>query len=205
MGFVYGEEKDMEYIENIIKNVLIAIYQFLGASLLVSILFMFLYMYADIHGWKKSFVLWIQRFKKEKEFRNIFWLCLYTSMILFKTVLTRGIWGNPLSNVIGYWGLQENKGVLVTENIENTILFIPFTILVLVVFLKEEVNDKGKISLFKIIKITVEVAFTFSLIIEMAQVLLKVGTFQLSDLFFNTIGGFIGGTIYFCVSQIRKK
>lgn len=32
--------------------------------------------------------------------------------------------------------------------------------------------------------------------IELTQLLLRIGSFQLSDLFYNTLGGFLGGAIY---------
>ena len=37
----------------------------------------------------------------------------------------------------------------------------------------------------------------FSISIEMLQLLLRLGTFQLSDIFYNTVGGVLGGLIYY--------
>lgn len=37
----------------------------------------------------------------------------------------------------------------------------------------------------------------------MLQLFLRLGTWQLSDLFFNTLGGFIGGFIYWSVYRIK--
>lgn len=39
-------------------------------------------------------------------------------------------------------------------------------------------------------------AFLFSLTIEFLQLFLRLGTFQLSDLCYNTLGGAIGGVLY---------
>ena len=47
-------------------------------------------------------------------------------------------------------------------------------------------------------------AFGFSLIIEMLQLLLRLGTFQLSDIFYNTVGGVLGGLLY-CVAMKARK
>lgn len=43
-------------------------------------------------------------------------------MILFRTLLNRNMWANPLSNVMGNWGLHNSKGELSTEPIENLML-----------------------------------------------------------------------------------
>ena len=47
-------------------------------------------------------------------------------MILFRTLLKRNMWANPVSNVIGIWRLHNEKGELTAECLENLALFIPF-------------------------------------------------------------------------------
>ncbi|WP_347046079.1 VanZ family protein [Blautia wexlerae] len=47
-------------------------------------------------------------------------------------------------------------------------------------------------------------AFGFSLMIEMLQLLLRLGTFQLSDIFYNTVGGVLGGMCYWGIIKIKK-
>ena len=41
--------------------------------------------------------------------------------------------------------------------------------------------------------------------IEMLQLLLRLGTFQLSDIFYNTVGGVLGGLMYCVVIKARKR
>ena len=41
--------------------------------------------------------------------------------------------------------------------------------------------------------------------IELLQLFLRLGTFQISDLFFNTIGGLAGGIIYFLVNAVAER
>ena len=48
------------------------------------------------------------------------------------------------------------------------------------------------------------IAFIFSVSIEMLQLLLRLGTFQLSDIFYNTVGGVVGGLMYCAVMKARK-
>ena len=49
-----------------------------------------------------------------------------------------------------------------------------------------------------------KIAFIFSISIEMLQLLLRLGTFQLSDLFYNTVGGVLGGLMYYTVMKVRR-
>ena len=50
-----------------------------------------------------------------------------------------------------------------------------------------------------------KIAFCFSVSIEMLQLLLRLGTFQLSDIFYNTVGGVIGGLVYYVAMKTRKR
>lgn len=50
-----------------------------------------------------------------------------------------------------------------------------------------------------------KIAFIFSISIEMLQLLLCLGTFQLSDIFYNTLGGIIGGLMYCAMMKARKR
>ena len=42
-------------------------------------------------------------------------------------------------------------------------------------------------------------------LIEMLQLLLHLGTFQRSDIFYNTVGGVLGGLMYCAVVKARKR
>ena len=35
-------------------------------------------------------------------------------------------------------------------------------------------------------------------------IMLRLGTFQLSDIFYNTVGGVVGGLVYYAVMKVRK-
>lgn len=41
--------------------------------------------------------------------------------------------------------------------------------------------------------------------IEICQLFLRLGTFQLSDIFQNTLGGFIGATIYIIRQKMKGR
>ncbi|MBS6180982.1 MAG: VanZ family protein [Erysipelotrichaceae bacterium] len=185
----------VDIIKNIITNVLTALYHPFGFSVLLAVLFMFLYLYAMEHGWKESLLKWWSAFRTDVTFRRTFFLAFYTAMILFRTLLNRNLWLNPLSNVMGGWFLHNDKGELSTEPIENLMLFIPFVVLLLWAF-RDKLLGENHHSVARILCQSVKVTFVFSLGIEFAQLFLRLGTFQLADLFYNTLGGLIGGVVY---------
>ena len=192
----------------IFTNILTAIYEPFGFSLLLSFLAMFFYLYAyepkhDGEGWKSAIVTWYQKFKGSVSFRKLFLLAFVISMILFRTLLNRNLWMNPLSNVMGGWGIWETvngEQKLTTECIENVIMMVPFSAIVMWTF-GEKIGNGWK----KILWYSGKMAFIFSISIEMLQLLLRLGTFQLSDIFYNTVGGLIGGVCYFGVMKARKR
>ena len=192
----------------IFTNILTAIYEPFGFSLLLSFLAMFFYLYAyepihDGEGWKSAIVTWYQKFKGSVSFRKLFLLAFVISMILFRTLLNRNLWMNPLSNVMGGWGIWETvngEQKLTTECIENVIMMVPFSAIVMWMFGEKIGNDWKKILWY-----SGKMAFIFSISIEMLQLLLRLGTFQLSDIFYNTVGGLIGGVCYFGVMKARKR
>ena len=110
---------------------------------------------------------------------------------------------NPLSDVMGGWGIWETvngERQLTTECVENVIIMVSFSAMVLWTF-GEKIGNGGK----KILWYSEKMAFIFSVSIEMLQLLLRIGTFQLSDIFYNTVGGVLGGLMYCAVMKARKR
>ena len=201
-------KESIDLLGKILTNILTALYEPFGFSILLSFLVMFFYLYAYEpqeagKGWKNAIVIWYQKFKESAFFRKLFFLAFVTSMILFRTLLNRNLWLNPLSNVMGGWGIWETvngEQKLTTECIENVIMMVPFTSMVIWTF-REKIGNGWK----KILWQSGKIAFGFSLMIEMLQLLLRLGTFQLSDTFYNTVGGVLGGLMYYAVMKVRKR
>jgi len=197
----------IDLLGKILTNILTALYEPFGFSLLFSFLATFFYLYGYEpqnagKGWKSAIITWYQNFKENVFFRKLFLLAFVTSMILFRTLLNRNLWMNPLSNVMGgwwIWKIENGEQKLTTECIENVIMMVPFIGMVMWTF-QEKVGSGWKKTLWQSGKI----AFIFSVIIEMLQLLLRLGTFQLSDIFYNTVGGMIGGMMYCAVMKARK-
>ena len=190
-------------VDRICVNIISALYQYLFVSIVMAALFMLLYMEYKKIGLKAVFYNWINEFKKSKEYRRIYALAVYTCLILFRTIFCRQIWGNPIGDVLGNWSLHFSDGTLSTELIENIFLFIPFSMLVL--WALEDKLLKGRKDFLQICYGTIKISFLFSLGIELCQIVLRVGTFQISDLVTNTGGGLIGGIIYWIHYKLRNR
>lgn len=200
-------------IGKIIIDVLTSIYQPFWFAILLSIMTMFFYLYVKCpegagKGWKAAVYTWISHFKKDREFRKKYILFFYITMILFKTLINRNMWLNPLSDVWGVWGIYRydsvtGQRVLTSECIENFLLLMPYIILIFWNF-EEKIFGK-KVYIGEIIIKSIKLAFLSSLTIELLQLFLRLGTFQISDLFFNTIGGLVGGILYFGVNVLVER
>ena len=200
-------DKINETLSNIIKNILLALYKPFGAAVLLAFVAMFVFIYVKEHKWQKKDLIknilstWFSYFKKSYEFRRVFLLIFYIMMILSRTILYREIWASPLSDVMGGWGLYDADGNLTTEANENLILFIPFAVLLLWAFRKELLGDKP--GLKKTLWVATKTVGIFSFAIEFSQLLFHLGTFQISDWVYNTLGGTIGGIAYYIIYKVR--
>lgn len=201
----------LEILKKVITNVLTAIYEPFGFALLLAFLAQFVYLYAyhpvnTGKGWKAALRTWITEFRTNCFFRKLFLLSLFSAMILFRTLLNRDLWLNPLVDVMGGWGIwkvsSDGTKELTTECFENIILMFPFTVM-LMWTMKEKLVKV--ISLKSLAVKSAEAAFCFSLTIEFLQLFLRVGTFQLSDLCYNTLGGCLGGIAYWIAWKIRHS
>ena len=79
-------------------------------------------------------------------------------------------------------------------------MMMPFSAVVMWTF-GEKIGNGWK----KILWQSGKIAFYFSISIEMLQLLFRLGTFQLSDIFYNTVGGVIGGLMFCAVMKARKR
>lgn len=122
----------MKIIKEIISNTLEALYQPFLFAFILSIFVMFFVMYLSKYNElpiKERIFLaikdWKNRLCNSKGFRRKFYFVFCLVMVLFKTLMNRWIWVNPITNVMGIWGFHKKNGDFTTEIIENTVLFIP--------------------------------------------------------------------------------
>ena len=202
----------MELIKQVITHILTTLYQPLWFSILLTITLSFVYLYAyhpvdTGKGIKVAGKAWIEVFKTSVFFRKLVFLIFYTVMILFRTLFYRATWLNPLQDVMGGWWIWKTSNStgevsLTTECFENILLMMPFVFLLLWTA-REKILKKTTAG--SILWFGVKVGFLFSLGIETAQLFLRLGTFQLSDLFYNTVGGMLGGMMYWIIYIFRRK
>lgn len=180
----------IEIISSVITNVLIALYQpfWFALTLTVFMMFFYLYAYQPINtgrGCKAAFKALKSELKKSSECRLRFLLIFVTVMILFRTLLNRTVWANPVSDIMGGWWIwtTDSKGnlKLTTECFENILLMLPFIFLL---FWSEHKKILKSITFRYIVTLAARISFSFSLSIEILQLLFRLGTFQFSDIFY---------------------
>ncbi|MDO4633954.1 MAG: VanZ family protein [Eubacteriales bacterium] len=95
-----------------------------------------------------------------------------------------------------FWDNRESLGMkAVLINIGGNVLcFVPFGCIVPILWRK--MSKAGKILLL---------SFFSSLMIEIIQLIFKVGSFDVDDLLLNTIGGMLGFAVYSVCDVIRRK
>ncbi len=199
----------LEIVRKSVANILKTLYQPFLFAIVLSILVLFFVMLLDKYsGGTTKDKLWLvikewkDRFIKSKKFRRLFYLVFCVVMVLFITLINRDMWANPVQDVIGIWGLHKKSGKFTTEIFENVVLFIP---LIFFLFFFLETTLKKTTKFLKVMGMAIVISFLSSLTIEMLQLFLRLGTWQLSDLAFNTLGGVIGGLIYWVSAKIRGK
>ena len=200
----------MDFVLSIIRNVLTALYQYFWLSLLIALLMTICYLFVydnnkSGQGLRETMKLWLSTFKSSSEFRILFFLCFYAVMIFFRTVLNRNLWLNPLNNMFGGWWIYEKDSSgnlsLTTDCIENIILFIPFSFLSLWFLSKKRKEE----SISKLTIQNIRYALCLTLVIEFSQLFLRVGTFQISDIVYNALGGILGSFTFWIIFRIYHR
>ena len=133
-----------------------------------------------------------ERFTALKKKGWIIAFFIYISYILVSTVMGRAK-EYPLGCVTTHL-FPGNDIKVWTMNIENMLMFVPYSFLYLKAFRPEK---PWKSSLI-ILAIT-------SLFIESCQLLLWLGVFQLSDILYNIIGGIIGTGIWTLWKKLNRE
>ena len=95
-----------------------------------------------------------------------------------------------------FWRYRKELGMAaVRANIVgNVICFIPFGAILPVL------NRKAR-NFFMILTLS----FEFSLLVECTQLISKVGSFDVDDLFLNTLGGVLGFLLFTICNRMRRK
>lgn len=201
----------MKLIMRMLADVLLALYQPFWAAVLLTVLASLFYLFCtgtldSGKGYGYALREWSRMVRGSSHFRGLLLLIFCTALILSRTLLFRQLHVRPLSNVLGVWHVwrtSANGSVSVsTECVENTLMLMPFSFMLLWVF-GERLAPAGRLG--EVVRASVKVSFLFSLGIETLQLVLCLGRWQLSDVVFNTLGGLLGGLVYWVVHKLRAR
>lgn len=190
----------------IIEHIISAITQPLLFAIAFSYMTMYFYLFAfrkceTGNGLRYALSIWRRSFIQDRKFRILFLYILYITVVIFRTVLNREGWENPFDSVMeGLWIVMIHPYVegpiFNIQAIENIIMFVPFSFMGLLLLQYKRKNSQK-------VRFTICGSFLFSLLIETVQAIFKLGTFQLADLLFNTMGGLFGGVLYWVGSKLK--
>lgn len=196
----------MDNIKYILTDILMLIYEKAGAALVFAFMAMCIKKYFSIYG-KKIFNEWFYDFFHNRHFRLQFFFCVYCFIVLLQTIFCREIWNSPLSDVFGEWSAYNEDNSINVDVFENLFMLLPYTFLMFAAIplsLTFKCIGKPK-GIINILCKSFIYAFSTSLCIEFLQLFFKFGTFQLSDIVYNTVGGLAGGLLYWTVIKMQKN
>lgn len=95
-----------------------------------------------------------------------------------------------------FWNYRKELGMaaVLANIVGNVVCFIPFGTFLPIL------NRKAR-NFFMILTLS----FEFSFLVECTQLISKVGSFDVDDLFLNTLGGVIGFLIFTVCNKLRRK
>lgn len=187
------------YIGRIVQDLLTMIYEYAGISVIVAVVFLIVWQYAEKSSWREIGRNLIQQLQ-EKNWQKRLLVVLYIVFVMQRTLFNRSPWGNPLGNVLGPWGFVVD-GNPNYEMYENILLFLPFYPLLKISGVDKIIGHFNRLKIWGVVLIP----FEMSLIIEVIQLMTRAGTIQLSDICYNTFGGLIGGLIYWCGYKLTHR
>lgn len=145
----------------------------------------------------KKYLFKLKKSKTEYISEILFWA--YSYVLIYRTVLSRKSIYEPLSDVFGGWTVFVHRYTgLDYQVIGNIIMFAPFALLLILSFYSKKGTKR-------LLACAAVFSAAYSLAIETVQLITSRGTFQLSDIFYNTVGGLIGAVICILFKKIRKR
>lgn len=140
---------------------------------------------------------------KPKKILSLWFLSFNLSFIFQITIIGRiGRHYDGWSVINGDWNIFENQYLLSSPQMRNIALFL---MLMPSVFLFIKCLKSKALSAKLMMTAGILFPFLISLFIELCQGIFSIGTFQFSDLFYNTLGGLIGTVFYIVIQKLHKK
>ncbi len=140
---------------------------------------------------------------KLKKALSLLFFSFNLSLIFQITIIGRiGRHYDGWSVLNGDWNIFENQYLLSSPQMRNIALFL---MLMPSVFLFIKCSKSKALSTKLMMTAGILFPFLISLFIELCQGIFSIGTFQFSDLFYNTLGGLIGAVFYIVIQKLHKK
>lgn len=125
---------------------------------------------------------------------------LYILFLLYFLILSRNSTFDemhynfvPFHEILRYWNYRDQLGMLTFTNLlGNIAIFIPLG------FLEALVVDKRSF-----LKTSLD-GFLLSLLVEICQMITRVGTFDVDDLILNTLGTMLGYLVFLTINAIGR-
>ena len=188
----------------IFQDIIITINKYF-ISLSIFLIFTIIIVYiSEKLGIKRFFFEVKEKFLREYSYKWKILFFTYFYFILEKTLFDRsfGVVNNVKSSIKENWLFLEKDVWSKVQAIENILFFVPFSFFLILAFF-----DRKNIG-FKLLKTVVKFSFFLSLFIELTQLVLTLGTFQFSDIVYNTLGGIIGYILVIlvdCIDNLKNK
>lgn len=133
-----------------------------------------------------------------------FWFLSFNFSFIFQiTIIGRiGRHYDGWSVIHGDWNIFDNPNIISSSQVRNIALFLmlmPSLFLCLKCFKNKVLSTKAMLIA------GTTLPFSISLFIELCQGIFSVGTFQFSDLFYNTLGGIIGTAFYITIKNFSRR
>ena len=121
-----------------------------------------------------------------KKHRSIEWsfLLFYVFILLYFTIIRREPTENVNIQKILFWGYNSPSAEILLDNFVNIIIFLPIGVVSAMLFKRRSLLLSLLLGLF------------LSETIECFQLIYSCGTFDVDDLFNNTLGAFVGALLY---------
>lgn len=191
----------MEGVSIILRDCLGLISNYAASSFVFAILLSVSYLYVKQNGVKNTIQEIWNKLKNESLFRKRFVFAFLCYMICERTILGRTQWVYPLTNPLGSWTAFNENGEFNFDIFENIVMFIPYIGFLPYVFPNQYETDSG----LNCIKRLFTISLVTSVTIEFLQLFLRLGKFQLSDIFFNCVGGVIGAFLWLAIRFVKQR
>ncbi len=130
-----------------------------------------------------------------KIFVSVFWVLFIFQITIFSRI---GLYEpDPFRSLWDNWLISEMEYQYDITFLYNIIIFVPLAFIISQIWGYEK-NKKAIVQ-------TTAAAFALSLLIESIQAIFHLGTFQISDLFYNTLGGTLGALILVFIKKYIKN